>query len=64
MTKIIEEFAAEKAAAEIQQVKANVISTYIAARFTPESAVACVDADDRSLLVHTGLTSAWDRPAT
>lgn len=49
-------------AANIQQVKASTISAFITAGFTPESSVAAVDADDRSLLVHTGLVSVQLQP--
>jgi phage portal protein BeeE len=47
----------EKDAADIAQVKATTVNTYIIAGFEPDSAVAAVDADDINLLVHTGLTS-------
>lgn len=49
-------------AADIQQVKQVTIRGYVDAGFTPESAVAAVDADDRSLLVHTGLFSVQLQP--
>lgn len=49
-------------AANIQQVKASTISAFITAGFTPESSVSAVDADDRSLLVHTGLVSVQLQP--
>lgn len=52
----------QKDAAEIQQVKASTINAYITAGFTPESCVAAVDADDRSLLVHSGLVSVQLQP--
>jgi phage portal protein BeeE len=52
----------QKDAAEIQQVKASTINAFITAGFTPESAVAAVDADDRALLVHTGLVSVQLQP--
>lgn len=52
----------QKDAAEIQQVKASTINAFITAGFTPESAVAAVDADDRSLLVHSGLVSVQLQP--
>jgi phage portal protein BeeE len=52
----------QKDAAEIQQVKASTINSYITSGFTPESAVAAVDADDRALLVHTGLVSVQLQP--
>lgn len=51
-----------KDAADIQQIKAAVINAYIMGGFTPESAIAAVDADDRSLLVHTGLLSVQLQP--
>lgn len=47
----------EKDAADIQQVRAATIASLIASGFTPESAVAAVESNDYSLLVHTGLTS-------
>lgn len=48
----------EKDAAEIQQVRAATIASLIASGFTPESAVAAVEANDFiGLLQHTGLTS-------
>lgn len=47
----------QKDAAEIQHVKAMTINSYVINGFTPKSAVAAVEADDRSLLEHTGLTS-------
>lgn len=46
-----------KDAAEIQQTKAATINSFVTNGFTPESAVAAVDADDRTLLQHTGLVS-------
>lgn len=49
-------------AANIQSTKASTIAALITAGFTPESAVASVDADDRSLLVHTGLVSVQLQP--
>jgi phage portal protein BeeE len=48
----------EKDAADIQQVRATTIASLIASGFTPESAVAAVEANDFiGLLEHTGLTS-------
>ncbi len=44
-------------AAEIQQTKAASIRQHIEAGFTPESAIAAVDAGDVRLLVHTGRVS-------
>ena len=52
-----------KDASEIQQIQAATISSYIQAGFTPESSVAAAEADDRSLLVHTGLFSVQLQPA-
>jgi hypothetical protein len=43
--------------AEIQQIKASTLSTLIMAGYTPDSAAAAVEAEDLSLLEHTGLTS-------
>jgi phage portal protein BeeE len=43
--------------AEIQQIKASTLSTLIMGGFTPDSSVAAVEAEDLSLLEHTGLTS-------
>lgn len=51
-----------KDAADIQSIKATTINVYITAGFTPESAVAAVDADDRSLLVHSGMVSVQLQP--
>lgn len=51
-----------KDAAEIQQIKAATIRTLVDAGFEPKSVVAAVDADDRSLLVHTGLYSVQLQP--
>lgn len=52
-------FLAEDAsdAADIQYRKSQTIRNYLDSGFTPESAVVAVDADDRKLLVHTGLYS-------
>ncbi len=52
----------QKDAAGIQQVLAATIASLITAGFTPESAVASVDADDRTLLVHSGLVSVQLQP--
>jgi phage portal protein BeeE len=52
----------QKDAAEIQQVKAQTIRTLIDAGFEPDSVVRAVDADDRSLLVHSGLYSVQLQP--
>jgi HK97 family phage portal protein len=48
---------AETARAEAAQVNAAAISTFVTAGFTPESAIAAVNAGDLSLLKHTGLVS-------
>lgn len=40
-----------------QQIQATTISRYVMQGYTPDSAVACVMADDLSLLKHTGLYS-------
>lgn len=52
----------QKDAADIQQLKATTITMYVREGFTPESAIAAVDADDRTLLVHTGLVSVQLQP--
>jgi len=52
----------QKDAAEIGQIRASTINTYITAGFTPESAVAAVDGDDLTLLVHTGMVSVQLQP--
>ncbi len=44
-------------AATIQATKAATINTFVTAGFTPDSAIAAVEADDNSLLVATGLVS-------
>lgn len=51
-----------KDAAEIQQIKANTIVAYVRDGFTPESAAAAVEAEDLTLLVHTGLVSVQLQP--
>jgi 8-oxo-dGTP pyrophosphatase MutT (NUDIX family)/phage portal protein BeeE len=43
--------------AEILQIKASTLSTLIMAGYEPKTAAAAVDAEDFSLLKHTGLTS-------
>lgn len=43
------------AAAKIQQEQASTIRTLIDAAFIPESVVAAVDAEDWSLLKHSGI---------
>lgn len=47
----------EKDAAEIELTKSSTVSQYVREGFTPESAVAAVDAQDIKLLVHSGLVS-------
>lgn len=47
----------EKDAAEIRRIASTTIRQYVDAGFTPESAVAAYEADDRTLLVHSGLYS-------
>lgn len=47
----------EKDAAQIQQVLASTIRQYTDAGYKPESVIAAVEADDRTLLVHSGLYS-------
>jgi hypothetical protein len=51
-----------KDAAEIEQVKATTINSYITAGFTPESSVAATRGQDVSLLVHSGLVSVQLQP--
>jgi phage portal protein BeeE len=46
-----------KDAAEIQQIKATTIRTYIDSGFTAASSIAAAAAEDETLLVHTGLFS-------
>lgn len=53
----------EKDAAEIAQMQAGTIRTLIDAGYTPESAVASVEASDWRLLQHTGLFSVQLQPA-
>ncbi|MGE4428905.1 MAG: phage portal protein, partial [Solirubrobacteraceae bacterium] len=52
----------EKDAAEIARTRAATLSSYLAAGFTPESAVAALEADDIRLLEHTGLFSVQLQP--
>lgn len=52
----------QKDAAEIQQIKAATIRQLVDAGYTPESVVASVEADDRALLVHSGLYSVQLQP--
>jgi phage portal protein BeeE len=49
-------------AADIEQVKAVTITTYVKEGFTPDSAVAAVNGQDVTLLKHTGLTSVQLQP--
>lgn len=56
----LREDAAQRAAVEAQ--KASTINIYITAGFTPESAVDAVEAEDPTLLVHTGLVSVQLQP--
>lgn len=51
-----------KAAAEITQIGAATINQYIVSGFTPESAVAAWQAQDPTLLVHSGLVSVQLQP--
>lgn len=51
-----------KDAAEIQQIKASTIRSYVDAGFTPETAVAAVEAEDPTLLEHTNLYSVQLQP--
>lgn len=44
-------------AANIQSTQATTIRTFIDAGFTPKSVIAAVEAEDRTLLVHSGLYS-------
>ncbi|WP_199844194.1 hypothetical protein [Streptomyces sp. RTd22] len=60
-----------KDAAEIQGIQSRTIRALLDAGFTPESVVAAVEAEDYTLLVHTGLFSvqlqkpgALDAPAS
>jgi phage portal protein BeeE len=50
-------------AADIEQVKATTITTYVKEGFTPESSIAAVNGQDVTLLKHTGLTSVQLQPA-
>jgi phage portal protein BeeE len=51
-----------KDAADIEQVKQTTINGYVVNGWTPESAVAAVDAQDITLLKHSGLTSVQLQP--
>jgi hypothetical protein len=50
-------------AATIQSTQASTINSLITAGFEPESVIAAVEAEDRSLLVHSGLYSVQLQPA-
>ena len=52
----------EKDAAAISQVRAATLSSYIAAGFTPESALQALHSNDERLLKHTGLYSVQLQP--
>lgn len=52
----------QKDAAEIASMRASTINVYITAGFTPESSVSAVDADDVTLLVHSGMVSVQLQP--
>jgi phage portal protein BeeE len=51
-----------KARADVAAAQASTISSYITSGFTPESAVEAADAEDPTLLVHTGLVSVQLQP--
>ena len=51
-----------KDAAEIGLIKAQTIAAYVREGFTSESATAAVEAEDLTLLVHTGLVSVQLQP--
>jgi phage portal protein BeeE len=51
-----------KDAAEIEQVKAATITALVKDGFSPESAIAAVDGQDMTRLVHTGLVSVQLQP--
>lgn len=53
----------QKDAAEIQRIKSSTIRLLVDAGYTPDSVVASVEADDRKLLVHSGLYSVQLQPA-
>lgn len=52
----------EKDAAEIAEIKARTIRTYVDGGYTPESAKAAVESGDEGLLEHTGYFSVQLRP--
>lgn len=51
-----------KDAAAIQQVKAQTIAALVKEGFTAESVVAAVEAEDMTLLIHTGMVSVQLQP--
>jgi phage portal protein BeeE len=51
-----------KDAADIEQIKATTIVSYVREGFTPESAIAAVQGQDVKLLKHTGLVSVQLQP--
>lgn len=51
-----------KNAAEIQQTKANTVRTLVDAGYEPETVVAAVEAEDMTLLRHSGLYSVQLQP--
>ena len=53
-----------KDAAEIQQAKAAAMRQLVDAGFKPESVVAAIEAEDMTLLTHTGLFSVQLQPPT
>ncbi|MGE3810998.1 MAG: phage portal protein [Candidatus Nanopelagicales bacterium] len=52
-----------KDAATIQQTKANTVRTLVDAGYKPETVVAAVEAEDMTLLEHSGLYSVMLQPA-
>jgi len=46
-----------KDAAEIKQIRASTLNTYLTAGYTPQSAVKALVAEDETLLTHSGLLS-------
>jgi hypothetical protein len=52
----------ELARTEVQQKRAATIQVYITSGFTPESAVAAAEAEDTTLLQHSGLVSVQLQP--
>jgi hypothetical protein len=46
-----------KDAAEIKQIRATTLNTYLTAGYTPDSAVKALVAEDESMLKHSGLLS-------